>query len=351
MSSPLQIDDRDPSIVYISAPNGASSWNQEGGNVLEFNNSVTWTDTALASVAIPFTGTGISVWGTILNAPNPTPQTGYSIDDGPVQFVNETVQAHTSYQQKFFESSVLAPGSHNLLILNLVNGSNFRLDFVQVNVPDTVTSQPLAPLPSSLSSPKEQTSSQGIVSAPTLLGLTSRSSFSTGSSPTAALSTSSSNGIQTVFVSGGSAPTQATSTPAPISANKNQVRIAPVVGGLLGGVIVVLILLFMIFLRKRRNSERRRQRLSYWAPSENVIREDIRDFEIPTPYLPPYDAGSDKLKTLPPEKLSTYLHNSGLREHPASPVTVAETKLRITNPTRHSFDARSFEHSPPQYDA
>jgi len=295
MSTTLQIDDRDPNIVYISAPNTTvSSWNQEG-NLLEFNNTVTWTDTALAIVWIPFDGTGISVWGTVNNAPNPTPQTMYQIDDGPFQFINETVLPQMRYQQKFFDSGMLDPGFHNLFITNLVDGSNFRLDFVQVNGAPTLTA--------ASSSPTTQT-------------------------------------VVTVVINGSAAPsnagTRATSSPVPVSANKGEVHVAPIVGGILGGVIVILVFLFIFFIRKRRNAEKRKARLSSWTPLENVIREDAKALEIPAPYLPPYDAGNDKLKDFPQtDKKSAYLPDYGTQDYP----------------TGHNFDAKSVEHSPPQYDA
>lgn len=49
------IDDRNPGMSYISAQGENSSWSQEE-NVLEFNQTATWTDRGQASVSIPFNG-------------------------------------------------------------------------------------------------------------------------------------------------------------------------------------------------------------------------------------------------------------------------------------------------------
>ncbi|KAH9480029.1 hypothetical protein JR316_0006626 [Psilocybe cubensis] len=130
----ILVDDRDSRLTYTSAPqdNSTSSWSLEG-NGQEFNETVTQTDRAQASVSLLFNGTSVSVWGTLSSTKFGPVQTSYQLDNLPIQNVTNTSTMDVDqFQVMFYQSPVLEPGIHSLVITNMVNGSLFRLDLLKI---------------------------------------------------------------------------------------------------------------------------------------------------------------------------------------------------------------------------
>jgi len=135
--SVLQIDDRNPLIFY--SPN--SSWTR-GGNTADFDGTSTLTHATGASATLTFTGTGISVWGTIqLLQPNTTTYvvSSYSVDGGPTTIFNATETAGYQFQQKLFQSATLNDSAPHTIVVTLVNNGTFFIDYFLV-IPAGATS-------------------------------------------------------------------------------------------------------------------------------------------------------------------------------------------------------------------
>ncbi|KJA18653.1 hypothetical protein HYPSUDRAFT_218052 [Hypholoma sublateritium FD-334 SS-4] len=184
------IDDRSPSLVY------AGSWNQ-GGIASEFGGTDTWTNASGSTASIDFSGTQISVWGTVaMIGVGVAPQSSYSIDDGtPVLFVG-IQRSDPQYMQLFFQSDTLPFNNHTLRIETLASGGDYSLDFLSV-VP---------------------------------LNSTGASSPSTSTSPI-------------------------TATAAAHSSTKN-VPIGAILGGVLGGIgVIALTIIGVLFLKRKQSDE------------------------------------------------------------------------------------------------
>lgn len=121
-----RFDDRDPGIQY------SGIWGNSGTE-LDYLNTTTFTIYAGSGVLFNFTGTGVSVYGTI----GPTgfghaPVSNYTIDSGvPYQF-NATQTAEDRHQQLFFRATGLGLGKHTLAIANELENDVLTLDYLEV---------------------------------------------------------------------------------------------------------------------------------------------------------------------------------------------------------------------------
>lgn len=126
MPSPALIfDDRDPLISYTGGV-----WVQSGIAV-EYNGTTTYSYQKGATASLKFSGTGVSVWGTLSEAYG-LPISSYSIDGGyPTIDIAKTVQT-TQYQRLFFQSTELTASSHTLVIIMHSDNTTIFLDFIAV---------------------------------------------------------------------------------------------------------------------------------------------------------------------------------------------------------------------------
>lgn len=124
----LIYDDRDAAITYSGA-----DWSLAGSE-REFNSTTSWTATEGATAIVNFTGTTISVYGTIAGGLRArAPRSSYSIDGGtPVEYEAELTRA-VQYNVQFFQSPTLSEGTHTLTITNTGDDSaQFFLDMFMV---------------------------------------------------------------------------------------------------------------------------------------------------------------------------------------------------------------------------
>ncbi|PPQ78926.1 hypothetical protein CVT25_002402 [Psilocybe cyanescens] len=226
----LAIDDRDPLLSYSSI----SAWNP-GGVSSEYNSTTTFTSVTGSTVNLTFTGTRVSVFGTINpNSLDGPPSSSYSIDNGSPTLFSGTQTAAVQYQQRFYASGTLTPTTHTLLITVLSKNATYFLDYITVVLPD-----------------------------PGATSLTSSSSSSSSSlSPSKSSSTSSSSLIRTSITlsstTGSSTSSSASHTPSGLPANASSTsHMGAIVGGVIGGIaLIVMAILAILFIWKHRREKK-----------------------------------------------------------------------------------------------
>ncbi|KAF9242625.1 hypothetical protein BU15DRAFT_43706 [Melanogaster broomeanus] len=123
------VDDRDPRITYTG------TWFLAGG-FPEYDNTTHGAPTAGSSASFNFTGTTVSVFGTVgpVDANNYTigPSISmYTLDHFlPVTFVEPALNS-ASYHYQFYTSPPLDDGLHHLIITSVNMSSVLWLDYLQ----------------------------------------------------------------------------------------------------------------------------------------------------------------------------------------------------------------------------
>ncbi|KAJ3476190.1 hypothetical protein NLI96_g11328 [Meripilus lineatus] len=124
-------DDRDPHVVY------KGKWVARGSQT-EYLGTTSESRTPGDTAVFTFIGTQIAVYGTIA-AGNYTTQSTYTIDQGsPGLFTDPNEIAQLQRHVRFYMSEELPNANHSLTIVN--QGDSFYLDFIEVTVPDQVSS-------------------------------------------------------------------------------------------------------------------------------------------------------------------------------------------------------------------
>ncbi|KAF8064018.1 hypothetical protein FPV67DRAFT_1782385 [Lyophyllum atratum] len=131
MANKVFVDDTDQRVVY------SGGW-FIGGSKDEFGYTTHGTTFAGSTATFTFTGSSVTVFGTIPNrgaARNPTTST-YSIDGSkPVQFTASHLSDGVQYKQEFFHSPQLPQGQHTLTITSTTDNTFFWLDYFEVDIP------------------------------------------------------------------------------------------------------------------------------------------------------------------------------------------------------------------------
>lgn len=296
----IRIDDRDPSVTL-----SGGTWSQ-GGNGNEYLSTTSRTNQVGATVNVRFTGvcgisfcisktaltiskfttqklscitlkgTKIAIYGTIdSTALGTSPVSLFSVDGGrATQFVENQID-RSQYQQKFYESADLSPGTHQLVItVSSVPSirASFTFDFaeyyVSPNVPSTTTSSSTAPMQittvviqqSGSSDPAKTTSTSqtslidsASASASHLSSMPSSSSAS-GSLPSLTSTPSSSADVSTNTFSAGNGSSKQDANQVSTSGSKSSSSSTPAIVGAVVGVLGLLCILISLFfiLKKRR---------------------------------------------------------------------------------------------------
>ncbi|KAJ6598184.1 hypothetical protein DFH09DRAFT_54413, partial [Mycena vulgaris] len=102
------IDDRDPTVTY------KGTW-VVGGTTHEHSGTVSSSVAAGDSFTVPFTGTGITVYGTF-DSSSAGVKTSYAIDGGSATTVTSPSSGKDSFQQLFWQSDAVPSASHNLVV-------------------------------------------------------------------------------------------------------------------------------------------------------------------------------------------------------------------------------------------
>ncbi|KDR76532.1 hypothetical protein GALMADRAFT_139455 [Galerina marginata CBS 339.88] len=130
------LDDRDPHISYWGA------WFPGGGDGFEYNATTTGSNTIGDVASLTFTGTKVSLWGTVDADINGrlAPTSAYILDNLPAVTFVPALQPETQHLQNFFQADELSPSSHTLIIKNMgtSNNSFIWLDYIQITPPDSV---------------------------------------------------------------------------------------------------------------------------------------------------------------------------------------------------------------------
>ncbi|KAF8816634.1 hypothetical protein BYT27DRAFT_7181457 [Phlegmacium glaucopus] len=294
MTTPLQIDDHNPLVFY--SPN--SSWTR-GGAAADFDGTSTFTASPGASATLTFTGTEISVWGTITFLANNTPTfvlSSYSIDNGTATTFNASEQAAFVFQQKLFQSAPLSASTPHTLVATLDNNATFFIDYFLIT-----------PVVSSTSSSATSSSSSTLSTTSTI--------------PTASSSAQS---------------------------HSSKVPLGPVLGGTLGGVALLIIAIFVFwFSRRRLKDENQRLKTQVQAYAEPHLTPTF-----PMQQYPPH-ASSDTASVYP--IISSYT------QHPTPGVIPSSKAAQLSVPSRTPggslysqprtrSDTRSESPEPPGYD-
>ncbi|KAJ7220768.1 hypothetical protein GGX14DRAFT_675942 [Mycena pura] len=250
MSQPFSIiDDRDPSVQYTG------TW-VVGGTSHEYAGTVSSSLKSGDHFQVPFTGTGIAVYGT-LDASSGGVKTSYSVDGATADTVTSGSSGQDSYQQLFWQSDPFSGGPHTLTVamvaVNNVGGGEGTVWFDFFNVTHGAASALVA----SSSVSALYTSSPASAGANTIAGTTAYKTSKGSSTATSAASS-------------------ATSSSRSVVAVKKTSHIA-----LIAGVIVVVALVLFaaaIFHRRRRQARR-------YFPS--VTNKPPPPFASPPPNSPP----------------------------------------------------------------
>ncbi|KIP01100.1 hypothetical protein PHLGIDRAFT_123668 [Phlebiopsis gigantea 11061_1 CR5-6] len=191
--NPVVVDDRDAQIDYLTP------WYKDPGQGTDFDQTVSVSDNPNAAFQFKFTGTSVSVYGSIPT--NNTAVTTYTIDfEAPVSFTNTPSSSYLS-RQLCFQSHNLADGPHTLIVTVPKSTiglpwTSFHFDYLTYTPSgaDSTTTTAVEPQPVSATSsqskpasptPSPQTS-QAAVSSPTSHALAESSSLSFA--PNAAIS-------------------------------------------------------------------------------------------------------------------------------------------------------------------
>ncbi|KAJ7489120.1 hypothetical protein FB451DRAFT_1553002 [Mycena latifolia] len=102
------IDDRASTVSYTG------TW-VVGGTSHEHAGTVSSSVNAGDHFSVPFTGTGISVYGTF-DSSSAGVKTSYTIDGGSATTVTSSSSGADSYQQLFWKSDAVSSGDHNLVV-------------------------------------------------------------------------------------------------------------------------------------------------------------------------------------------------------------------------------------------
>ncbi|KAF5321664.1 hypothetical protein D9619_000076 [Psilocybe cf. subviscida] len=149
--STVKIDDSDPSITW------SGSW-ERAGNSNEYNHTCSGSKNVGDTAIVTFTGTSITVYGTIVG-PGNTPTSTYTLDDGPLSpSFRPDPPPGKLYGQAFFASPTLPYGTHKLNITDTTNTvTGLWLDYfivtTAVNANTTLNSSSSIPQPTGGTSP------------------------------------------------------------------------------------------------------------------------------------------------------------------------------------------------------
>ncbi|KAF5321672.1 hypothetical protein D9619_000079 [Psilocybe cf. subviscida] len=114
----ITIDDTDPSIGWTCC------WEAAGPNLQSpaFNHTATGAKNAGATALVTFTGTRITVYGTITGPGANTPMSAYTLDDSPLSTPFRYPPGpppNNLYRQQLFESPTLPYGTHKLNVTDM----------------------------------------------------------------------------------------------------------------------------------------------------------------------------------------------------------------------------------------
>ncbi|KAH7885406.1 hypothetical protein F5I97DRAFT_1810893 [Phlebopus sp. FC_14] len=123
------VDDNDPRIMYTGL------WFTSGVSP-EYHNTTHGTYAAGSSASFNFTGTSISVFGTVGPAnlyaeENRPPISMYNLDDSPAVFFTGPLLNSASYHYQFYTSPPLDAGIHSLVITSVNMSNTLWLDYLQ----------------------------------------------------------------------------------------------------------------------------------------------------------------------------------------------------------------------------
>jgi len=289
----LQIDDRNPLVFY--SPN--SSWTR-GGNIADFDGTSTFTSTIRASATLTFTGTGISVWGTIqLLSPNMSTYvlSSYSIDGGPSTTFNATEKVAYQFQQKLFQSATLNDSAPHTIVVTLDNDASFFIDYFLV-------------IPAGATSTSASSSNPSTVTGP-----------------------------MTVF-SAVSSTTASTGAQSPSS----RVPLGPAVGGTLSGLALLIVAILAVWLCCKRRKENKKND-SQMSPVPFITPSSHQP--IPMQQYQPYE-GSDAVSEYQP--YSQHPSTSRLLTSTSGVILPSSKAAQLSNPSRRrdSLHSRPLSDSP-----
>ncbi|KAJ7500744.1 hypothetical protein B0H11DRAFT_1994273 [Mycena galericulata] len=234
MSSFSLIDDRDPSVTYVG------TW-VIGGTIHEYDDTVTSSLNVGDHFSVPFTGTGVAVYGTYDSSSGGV-KTLYAIDGdvGITVVSSASPNGLDDYQQLFWQSGTLSSGSHTLVVtmeaLNDNQGAGEgTIWFDYFNVTLAASSAAPPPPPSSTGGSSTTGSSAQPSSTGILPSNTNTQTSGNPSSPTSAPSSSTSSNTAVL--------------PAKKSSN------SALIGGVVAAIIVVTIVLCVLFFQRKRRQQ------------------------------------------------------------------------------------------------
>lgn len=281
------LDDRDSSIQY------SGGWDTSGHPTEEFQGTTTYTSTAGATARVTFTGTGISVFGTIARTGGGAsgPVSTYLIEgDSSTQkrFQGSPTDA-IQYRVNFYEIRNLAFGRH-VLVIRYEADSDMQLFLDYLTVvgqteqsppptpnppvvnpspdppPISSPSPPPSPLPPTVSSrpdpePSSNSAGQSLSGSPTSL---SNSGTSSGTpSPESHGPSGPSHslilppGVSAPAGDQNSLPTSGSSESSHREGGNSGIRLDAIIGGTIGGVAVMCTLFLILVLCMRRRQRKR----------------------------------------------------------------------------------------------
>ncbi|KAF8148383.1 hypothetical protein B0H34DRAFT_736754 [Crassisporium funariophilum] len=322
-----RIDDTDRSIVY------SSGWEATGGPD-EYQETTMSTSNQGASATVSFSGTQISVFGTIADKGlGDAPTSSYRVDGGSAKTVVSTLGNNIQYGQLFYNSGRLAAGQHTLVITYTGQSSFFYLDYIEIENSQTPPDpQPPNPQPPNTQSPALAQSSL----PPPVPDITFTTSTSTRSTPSVGTPTTNTASLQlsTTTAANGSTVTAFTSS----SSNKS-ISIGAIAGGVGGGLFFLILLVALLFcLRRKKTADAERNAsglstiASLWSRPRQMTQSTPFQLSAPAaPLVSPtnYSSADTPFSDTPPSSSShdsysiPYLNHGNARSHAGVDTTLS----------------------------
>ncbi|KLO19412.1 hypothetical protein SCHPADRAFT_76216 [Schizopora paradoxa] len=272
--SSTSVDDNDPRFTY------KSTW-VSGGLPEEFGETHHATDTPGAQMVFgPFSGTSISVFGTIGDVKIPSVST-------------------PQFRQLLYEASNLDASTPHTLQINQLDPGSFTLDFVEIGSPSSSTPTSETPSPTTTTTTTSESSSQSPnasiavtstnpIATVTVIGPVAPSSRSDSATQTnSALAVPS---MASATSSGSQNEPSPSSQPSPFTSNRTFIA---VICSAIGGFLLILIIAaaLVLYVRRRHKSQRPKRnpttsstntQLSPLSRSRPSLRLRIPDFPVPS---------------------------------------------------------------------
>ncbi|CAA7262048.1 unnamed protein product [Cyclocybe aegerita] len=343
-----RVDDRDPAIIYSTAPPGQWDWASSSGGFPwgapeEYMGTTTLSRRKGARATFSFVGSSVQVYGTISINVTVSASSSYAIDGGAPTFYTAPVVSQITYQTPFFQSRPVSPGRHTLVIQNEADEAWFWFDYIAYTPADETPTSPTNP---SAPSPTSTSTSATAPPATQIHGASSASSPSSSGDAATGISPSSQSPSSSSFSSNSRSGVPTSLLPQPDAQNSGSNNTAAIIGGSIGAAIVIAVLSGVLVWMCMRQRQRR------MIDAQTTINANpFTDPKANAPLVYPVSDTSEIQPVSPPEAgfARPYHDGSNTSVTPffADSSVPATTPTSAKSPTEPSRNSRTTFYDPP----